>query len=55
MKNYHFTAKRQQWLRDNNHKLRTYMRIYMRERRNGGGSSNIKLTIKNKDTIINFD
>jgi len=52
MKNYHYTEKRQEWLKNNNAKLRRYMREYMRIRRN---SSYQSIVIKDEIITITFN
>lgn len=51
--NYHFTENRQKWLEKNKHKLRVYMREYMRKKRNDNKGEKIK--IEQKKIIIYFN
>lgn len=52
MKNYHYTEKRQKWLKENKEKLRAYIRDYMRNKRYTT-KGNIKIENKNITLFFN--
>jgi len=51
-KNYHYTETRQRWLKQNKFKLNSYMREYMRVKRNQNKNN---IVIQNEPTVITFN